>query len=55
MLQFLNKAKDLVLPLGIIASLLVIVVPLPSALMDLMLAANITVAVLVVLKTIYVC
>jgi len=54
MLQFLNKAKDLILPLGIIASLLVIVVPLPPALMDLMLAANITVAVLVVLTTIYV-
>jgi flagellar biosynthesis protein FlhA len=39
---------------AIIASVLVILVPLPAALMDVLLAANITVAVLVLLTTIYV-
>ncbi len=48
------RAQDLILPVGIIASVLVILVPLPAALMDLLLAANITVAVLVLLTTIYV-
>jgi flagellar biosynthesis protein FlhA len=37
-----------------IASVLVIMVPLPAALMDVLLAANITIAVLVLLTTIYV-
>jgi flagellar biosynthesis protein FlhA len=39
---------------GIIASVLVIMVPLPPALMDVLLAMNITVAVIVLLTTIYV-
>ncbi len=46
--------QDLVLPVVIIASVLVIMVPLPPALMDVLLAANITVAVIVLLTTIYV-
>src|SRR5919108_4018062 len=50
----LNRAQDLILPIAIIASVLVIMVPLPAALMDVLLAANITVAVLVLLTTIYV-
>jgi flagellar biosynthesis protein FlhA len=50
----LNRAQDLILPVAIIASVLVIMVPLPAALMDVLLAANITVAVLVLLTTIYV-
>jgi flagellar biosynthesis protein FlhA len=49
-----NRAQDLILPIAIIASVLVIMVPLPAALMDIFLAANITVAVLVLLTTIYV-
>lgn len=48
------RAKDLILPVGIIASVLVIMVPLPPLIMDLLLAANITVAVIVLLTTIYV-
>ncbi len=40
--------------MAIIASVLVIMVPLPAALMDVLLAANITVAVLVLLTTVYV-
>ena len=42
------------LPLGLIASVLVILVPLPSFLLDMLLAANITLSVLVLLTTIYV-
>jgi len=50
----LGRIQDLILPVGIIASVLVIVVPLPAALMDLLLATNITIAVIVLLTTIYV-
>ena len=49
-----TRAKDLVLPIGIIASVLVILVPVPPALMDVFLAVNITAAVIVLLTTIYV-
>jgi flagellar biosynthesis protein FlhA len=48
------RAQDLILPLCLVASLAVILVPVPAALMDLLLAANITVAVIVLLTTIYV-
>ncbi|MDG2221351.1 MAG: flagellar biosynthesis protein FlhA [Rubripirellula sp.] len=53
-MQFLLRHRDLVLPLGIIGCLVVILVPLPPALMDLLLAANITVSVIVLLTTVYV-
>jgi len=46
--------QDLILPIGIITSVLVILVPMPSFLMDILLAGNITVAVIVLLTTIYV-
>ena len=45
--------KDAILPLGIIACLVVILVPLPPALLDIMLSANIAVGVVVLLTTIY--
>ncbi|MEM6687928.1 MAG: flagellar biosynthesis protein FlhA [Planctomycetota bacterium] len=48
------RYRDLVLPLGIIACLVVILVPLPPMLMDILLAANITVGVIVLLTTVYV-
>ena len=48
------RLQDLALPLSIIASVLVILVPLPSAMMDLLLSANITIAVIMLLTTIYV-
>ena len=50
----LTRWQDLILPVGIISSVLVILVPLPALVMDLLLAANITVAVIVLLTTIYV-
>ena len=52
--SLLSRGSDLILPVAIIASVLVIMVPLPAALMDVLLSANITVAVLVLLTTIYV-
>ena len=48
------RYRDLVLPVGIIMSLVVILVPLPPAMMDLFLAGNITVGVIVLLTTVYV-
>jgi flagellar biosynthesis protein FlhA len=51
---FITKLKDLILPIGIIASLLVILMPLPPALMNILLTANITAAVIILLTTIYV-
>ena len=50
----LGRGQDLILPVAMITSVLVIMVPLPAALMDVLLAANITIAVLVLLTTIYV-
>ena len=53
-MQLLMRYRDLVLPLGIIGCLVVILVPLPPMLMDMLLAANITVGVIVLLTTVYV-
>ena len=50
----LAQSRKLVLPVAIITSILVILVPLPPALLDILLAANITLAVIVLLTTIYV-
>jgi flagellar biosynthesis protein FlhA len=46
--------QDLILPVSIIASVLVIIVPIPPVLMDVLLSANITLSVIIVLTTIYV-
>jgi flagellar biosynthesis protein FlhA len=53
-LAWLFRRQDLILPVAIIASVLVILVPLPPALMDILLAGNIALSVLVLLTTIYV-
>jgi flagellar biosynthesis protein FlhA len=53
-LSSLTRLQDLILPVGIITSVLVIMIPLPAALMDVLLSANITVAVLVLLTTVFV-
>ena len=50
----IGRVRDLILPVAMITSVLVIMVPLPSALMNVLLAGNITVAVIVLLTTIYV-
>jgi len=54
MSQTHNPIRELVLPVGMIASLLVILIPLPPAMIDLLLAGNITLAVIVLLSTIQV-
>jgi flagellar biosynthesis protein FlhA len=46
--------EGLVLPLGLIATIFVILVPLPSPLIDVLLSANITLAVIMLLTTVYV-
>jgi flagellar biosynthesis protein FlhA len=53
-LDWLRRGQDLILPLSIIASVLVILVPLPPALLDVLLSGNIALAVIVLLTTIYV-
>jgi flagellar biosynthesis protein FlhA len=50
----LARYQDLVLPIGLIASILVILIPLPAFVLDLLLAANITLSVVILLTTIYV-
>ncbi len=50
----LSRWQDLIFPLGIIASVLVILIPLPPFMLDLFLAANISLSVIVLLTTIYV-
>ncbi len=52
--DLIHRVQDLILPVAIIASVLVILVPLPPALMDVLLAGNITISVIVLLTTIYV-
>ncbi len=52
--HWIHRVQDLVLPLAFIASVLVIMVPLPPMLMDVLLAGNITISVIVLLTTIYV-
>ena len=49
-----SRWQDYVLPVALIASVLVIIVPLPAAILDVLLAANITLSVIVLLTTIYV-
>ncbi|MGE5194807.1 MAG: flagellar biosynthesis protein FlhA [Deltaproteobacteria bacterium] len=52
--SFWARNRGLIVPALLAASILVILVPLPAALLDLLLAANITVSVLILLTTIYV-
>jgi flagellar biosynthesis protein FlhA len=49
-----TRLQDLIFPVGIVASVLVILVQLPTPLMDLLLSANVAVAVIMLLTTIYV-
>src|SRR5436305_1228422 len=50
----LSRWQDLVLPLSLIASVLVIIVPVPAVMLDVLLATNITLSVVVLLTTVYV-
>ena len=50
----LGRWQDLVLPVAIIASVFVILVPLPAGMLDMLLSINVTLGVIVLLTTIYV-
>lgn len=50
-MSHLARWQNLILPVGIIASLLVLIVPLPAAVLDLLLAANLAVAVIILLTS----
>ena len=52
-MNFAKSWPDYLLPIGIIACLMVIFVPLPPMVMDVMLAANISIAVIILLATVY--
>ena len=49
-----SRWSELLLPIGIVACLLVIFVPLPPGVMDVLLAGNISLAVIILLTTLYV-
>lgn len=49
-----SRWTDFILPVGIVACVMVILVPLPAALLDVLLAANITIAIIILLTTIQV-
>jgi len=46
--------RDLIFPVGIVSGILVVLIPLPPLILDVLLAANITLAVIVLLTTIHV-
>jgi flagellar biosynthesis protein FlhA len=50
----MSQWRDLLFPVGMISSVLVILVPMPTFLLDILLASNITIAIIVLLTTIYV-
>lgn len=50
----LTQHRELILPVSIIACIGVILVPLPTFVMDVLLAGNIAVSVIVLLTTIYI-
>ena len=52
--QRLGRNSDVALAVGVLLVLLIMVVPLPTWLMDVMLAANITIGVVILLTSIYV-
>jgi flagellar biosynthesis protein FlhA len=49
-----SRWQDLIFPLGIVASVLVILIPMPPFIMDILLSANVTISIIILLTTIYV-
>ena len=49
-----RRWQELILPIGVICCLFIVFVPLPAAMMDVLLAANISIAVIILLTTLYV-
>ena len=52
-LRNIHKHKGLIVPLSFVMLLLVVLVPLPPVVMDLLISANISLAVIILLTTIY--
>jgi len=52
-LSFIEKHRGILLPFGVIALFFVLLVPLPTPLLDFLLAANITLAAVILLTTMY--
>ncbi len=50
----LPRVQELILPFGIILCLMVVLMPLPSAVLDLLLIANIAISVIILLTTVHV-
>ncbi|OIO67518.1 MAG: flagellar biosynthesis protein FlhA [Zetaproteobacteria bacterium CG1_02_53_45] len=53
-LQRIGRQPDVLLAIGVLCILMVMIVPLPTWLMDVLLAANITIGILILLTSIYV-
>ena len=53
-LEFFERIRDLILPIGLVACVFVILVPLPAFLIDILLAANIALAILLLLSAVHV-
>jgi len=53
-LQRIGRQPDVMLAVGVLCILMVMIVPLPTWLMDVLLAANITIGILILLTSIYV-
>ena len=53
-LQRIGRQPDVLLAIGVLCILMVLIVPLPTWLMDVLLAANITIGILILLTSIYV-
>jgi flagellar biosynthesis protein FlhA len=53
-MRAISRYKDAVVPIGIIGCLVVILVPLPPTLLDILLSANIAIGVIVLLTTIFI-
>ena len=53
MLDRIGRHKHLMVPLAILMLLMVLVVPLPPAMLDILIAANIALAAVILLTTIY--
>jgi len=51
---WITRHRSILVPLGVIGLILVLFIPLPTGLMDVLLVLNITVAVLILMTTIYV-
>src|SRR5215212_7825619 len=54
LLQKLHENRGMIFPLGFISLLLVILVPLPTQILDFLLVLNITLSVIVLVTTVYV-